>query len=373
MDTVARMAASGDYVALPDEEHYRIYFDQIRGVCETLQNWAESSMGKASPEGTCVRMFSDQILQSIELLRLKYLVDKRDSLKLDLNESGFPHFNEISKLENDAKNAGERLQSIPLHVMATEDALDRLFESHTVPKKELRQLGRRAYLDALADSEFMGAFSFAGIKLFGKTKEHRRYICSWACYNVEDNLIYLHLLQFDQDTRMSPLVEGEEAYEKLMKLLRRQGRRVSPLVVLATELDNAFFSLHPKVLRRMRVGPVLSSRFSFDECEMAKFLRREGHPNDVVFSLESEVIVSSHQEVKEKGWLFLPDTFRQIFKISNEDMECFDRKLSDLHRYLFMPHRLWQNTFAQDDPVWMREFKDAERIAFDEEGKVYEI
>ena len=117
MDTVARMAASGDYVALPDEEHYRIYFDQIRGVCETLQNWAESSMGKASPEGTCVRMFSDQILQSIELLRLKYLVDKRDSLKLDLNESGFPHFNEISKLENDAKNAGERLQSIPLHVM----------------------------------------------------------------------------------------------------------------------------------------------------------------------------------------------------------------------------------------------------------------
>lgn len=373
MDTVACMTASGDYVALPDEEHYRRYFDQTRRVCEVLQNWAESRAGKSSPEGVCLRMFNERILQSIELLRLKYLAEKRESLKLDLNESGFPHFNEIVKLENDAKNAATKLLSIPPRAMATEDALDRIFETLKIPKRELQQLGRRAYLEILAEANFMGAFSFGGIKLVKTTAKHRRYICSWACYNVEDNLIYLHLLQFDQAINTAALVEGDEVYENLLAKLRRQGRRVSPLVVLATDLDEAIPEIHPKILRRMRVGPVLSSRFSFDECELAKFLRSEGHPDDVVFSIESEVIVSSRQVVKEKGWLFLPDTLREIFEINHDDMECFDRKLSEIHRYLFMPHRLWQYTFAQKDPVWLRNFEDSERIAFDENAHVYEV
>ena len=166
------MTASGDYVALPDEDHYRKYFDQIQQVCGILQNWADSNMGKTSPEGTCIRMFGDRILRSIELLRLKYLAEKREGLKLDLNASGFPHFNEIAKLENDAKNAVHKLQSIPPRAMATEDALDRLFETRTIPKRELNQLGRRTYLEALGESDFMGAFSFGRAEVLQTHREN---------------------------------------------------------------------------------------------------------------------------------------------------------------------------------------------------------
>ena len=186
-------------------------------------------------------------------------------------------------------------------------------------------------------------------------------------------MIYLHLLQFDLDYTHSPLIEDSENGQRLLRVLRRQGRRVSPLVVLATEIDECHYAIHPKVLRRIRIGPVLSSRFSFDECKLAKFLRKEGHPDDVVFSLETEVIVSTRQVVKEKGFLFLPDTLREVFEIDRDDLECFDRKLSELKRYLFMPHRLWQYTFAQKNPTWMKEFTDSERVAFDEKGKVYEV
>ena len=44
MDNVASLTASGDYVALPNEEHYRIYFEQIRLVCKVLESWAETKM-----------------------------------------------------------------------------------------------------------------------------------------------------------------------------------------------------------------------------------------------------------------------------------------------------------------------------------------
>jgi len=373
MDNVASLTASGDYVALPNEEHYRIYFAQIRQVCKVLESWAETKMGEDSPEAECVAAFGAKILQSIELLRLKYLAVGNETLKLDLNESGFPHFNEIVKLENDAKHAAKALRSVPPRAMATEDALTQIFETGEVPDEHLGHLARRHFLEAFEKAEFLRAFSFGEIKHLKEKGRNSALACTWACYNPEDNLIYLHLLEFEQSVGATPLEPGYVRYDEFLSLLQDLGNRASPLVVLATEIDNAIDSIHPKVLRRIRVGPVLSSRFSFDDCELAKFLRSEGDPDDLIFTLESEVIVSSRQVVKERGWLFLSDTFREVFSVPVDDEKCFDRRLSELHHFLFMPHRLWQTSLSTENPEWLEEYEDAERIAYDSAGDVCKI
>lgn len=373
MDNVASLTASGDYVALPNEEHYRIYFAQIQRVCKVLESWAETKMGDDSPEAECVAAFGAKILQSIELLRLKYLAAGSETLKLDLNESGFPHFNEIVKLENDAEHAAKTLLLIPPRAMATEDALNQIFETGEVPGEHLAHLARRHFLEAFEKADFLRAFSFGEIKRLKEGKRNNAFACTWACYNPEDNLIYLHLLEFEQSVGSTPLEPGYTRYNEFLSLLQDLGNRAAPLVVLATEIDEAIDSIHPKVLRRIRVGPVLSSRFSFDDSEMARFLRSEGDPEDLIFSLESEVIVSSRQIVKERGWLFLSDTFREVFSIPIDDEECFDRRLSELHHFLFMPHRLWQTSLSSDNPPWLEEYADAERIAYDSDGEVCKI
>ena len=163
MENVVQLTASGDYVSLPDEEHYRIYFDQMRRVCEVLRNWSESEIGSSSPEGECIGLFGNRILQSIELLRLKYLVDVDDRMKLDLNESGFPHLNEIVRLENDAEHAEDTLKRIPPRPILIEEALDVVFNENTTPLAMLENLGRRKYLEALLEQEFMGAFCFGEV------------------------------------------------------------------------------------------------------------------------------------------------------------------------------------------------------------------
>lgn len=373
MENVVQLTASGDYVSLPDEEHYRIYFDQMRRVCEVLRNWSESEMGSSSPEGECIGFFGNRILQSIELLRLKYLVDVDDRMKLDLNESGFPHLNEIVRLENDAEHAEDTLKRIPPRPILIEEALDVVFNENTTPLAVLENLGRRKYLEALLEQEFMGAFCFGEVKQHSGSRFNRRYVCSWACYNTEDNLIYLTWLEFDQDSDDSPMMKGSSSYNELRETIERLGRRISPLAVFATELDRELASVHPKAIRRLRLGPILSTRFSFDDCDLAKFLRRSGDPDDVLFSMECEVIVSSRQVVKERGWLLLPDTLQEVFEVPHDDPECFDRKLSDVKRYLFMPHHLWQTTFAEKNPRWLKGYEKAVRYAFENDGSLFGI
>ena len=373
MDLITRMTASGDYVSLPHHDAYAVCFNQIARVCSIIQKWAEPRVGSKSPEAATLKLFQHRILQSFELLRLKCLNDPEHTMKLDLNRSGFPHFNELQKLVSDRERAEEMLLELPPRTMLVEQSLDELFRRQAPPEEYLSVLGRRMYLEKLLESDFLGPYRFGGLHLIETEGDFRRYVCAWGCYAPRENLPYLHLLHFDQDKRARPLNPGAPEYEAFKEMLEREGRRVPPLAVLATAIDTAFETIHPKALRRLRIGPVLLNSFSFDEGPLADFLRFDGHPDDLIFSLESEVIVSSKQVVKEKGSLFRPDKVREIFEISDSDLECFDRKLSEIHRFLFMPHRLWQLTLDRENPPWMQGFADAYRFSFDDNNEVHEL
>ena len=105
---------------------------------------------------------------------------------------------------------------------------------------------------------------------------------------------------------------------------------------------------------------------------MAKLLRMAGKPSDFVLELESELIVSNRQVVREKGGLFRAAKVREIFEVDQANFECFDRKLTDINRFLFMPHRLWQAVEASPD-LLPKKFEDSHRLAFDELNEVHAL
>ncbi|MGJ8654171.1 MAG: hypothetical protein ACSHX8_12935 [Opitutaceae bacterium] len=374
MDLLAQQTASGDYVELPHKDAYATYFNLLARVFSVLETWVEGQVGKLSPELQVLQMNLHRIHQSTELLRLKYLYEPTHTLRLDLNESGFPHYNELQRMVGDYVNAEEYLRELPPAMLAIEQTLDELFDTRQRPDEGLQVLGRRHYLKALLNADFMGPFRFGGVQEL-KTKpgtEHRSYVASWTCYSSRDNFPYLHVLYFKQDLKGDELHSNSKLYQQFKECVEQQSGHIPSLAVLATAIDESFESIHPKVLRRVSLGPITLPIFSFDDGPLASLLKSEGKPSDFVLQIESEVIVSSRQEVREKGGLFRAQKVREIFAVDDEDFECFDRKLSEINRFLFMPHRLWQAVEVSPE-LLPAKFSESHRLAFDESDSVHAL
>ena len=372
VDTISQQAASGDYVELPHKDAYATYFNHLARVFTVLEAWVEGQLGKLSPELRVLKMNLQRIHQSTELLRLKYLHEPTHSLRLDLNESGFPHFNELQRMVGDYTNAEEYLRELPPVVLAIEQTLDELFEKQEKPVNGLQVLGRRHYLKRLMDADFLGPFRFGGVSFQPKTSDFRSCVAAWTCYSSRDNFPYLHIMHFEQDVTADELAPNSDAYSAFKTCVEQQSLHIPPLAVLATAIDESFESIHPKMLRRVSLGPITLPIFSFDEGPMATLLRAVGKPSDFVLELESELIVSSRQVVREKGGLFRAEKVREIFEIDSANFECFDRKLTDINRFLFMPHRLWQAVETSPE-LLPKKFEDSHRLAFDELNQVHAL
>lgn len=373
MELVSKLAASGDYVSLPRADAYATYFNQTARAFSLIQRWSHDHLEADSPDAVLLALFLDRLLRSLELMRLRYRYSRESTLHLDLNASGLPHSTEFARLEMERKTVHEWRSKLPPASLLKEKALDALFESKDLPHAELQELATLQYLDALPTAEFMGPYFFAGLRELasnGENGKRSNFVAAWACYDSEENLPAFYLLQFEYSGRARDLAEGEPLHAELLAKIERETRHQPPLAVLATGLDEAFDRVHPKMLRRLRLGPFLYPRFSYDADPLAELIRTRGRPDDLAFSVTSEVIVSTREVIKEKAGLFRPAKVREIFKIAETDLACWDRKLSALARYLFLPHHLWQILAAEKDHPANAAARPFRRLAFNDRDEV---
>jgi hypothetical protein len=373
MELVSKLAASGDYVSLPHADAYATYYNQIARAFSLVQRWSHEHLAADSPDAVLLALFLDRLLQSIELLRLRYRYARDSALRLDLNASGLPHSTELVRLAMEAETVQEWKARLPPASLLKEQALDALFASQDLPHEQLQQLATWHYLDALPGARFMGPYFFAGLRSVGTQGKRTRHVAAWACYDSEENLPAFYLLEFEFSGRERDLAEGAEFHRDFLARIERETRHQPPLAVLATALDEAFDTVHPKALRRLRLGPFIFPRFSFDEDALAELLRTRGDPDDFALSVTSEVIVSSRELVKEKAGLFRPAKVRELFKIAEGDLACWDRKLSALARFRFLPHRLWQVLATEKDHPAHALNRGHQRLAFNSRDEIFPL
>ncbi len=97
--------------------------------------------------------FVGRLLASLAALRLRYAYqrDGERPLYVDLSDSGFPNFHEISHMESDAADALSRLAQLPARPALTRRLADRIMAGEADPKGELAEFSERAYLERLLD------------------------------------------------------------------------------------------------------------------------------------------------------------------------------------------------------------------------------
>ena len=90
-----------DSAVLDSKEQYVFYHKMVDFVLKELITKVQYQQICSKQEIIFFKQYCDLLLYSIEAMRIKYMYDEEDNMKIDLTESGFPNYLEFRYLFND--------------------------------------------------------------------------------------------------------------------------------------------------------------------------------------------------------------------------------------------------------------------------------
>ena len=344
---------AGDMVRLHGEGEYGKYFSHMAQVFRCLLSWY-SQIKSGNQEQVVVRGYVEKLLNTINALAMKFTYHPEHTLALDLNDSGYPHYMGIMELENDINNREAKLKSILPRLLLKDRMIDHLLRSTEEPSELLLQLASRSYYESLNIYSLITMVTFGDIVLVEESVKTRRYLFSWLCYDSVSNVPHVHIMLFDQDKVCEPLTENNPDRLEFLRVIKANGGRVPSTFILAKGIDDELEHIHPKFLKRIKLGPILTQEYSHEtevEHPLLIPLRKFGKENDFILLVRSEVTVSKGPtDIKGKGFLQAlgPARIREIFAINNDDVDCSEAGASEVKRQILMPHHVLQHIDFSD-------------------------
>ena len=363
------LVASNDCVRLNGDEEYKKYFSHVARVLKCLLSWHRLIQG-GDREQKMVTDFIEKILNTILALGMKYAFHPSNTLALDLNDSGYPHLLGIMELENDVRDREEMLRKFLPCSALLDKMIDVMCVQARDPKDLLWQMSSRKYFEDLKADSLAFSFTPGEFILLEESDEMRRYLFSWLCYDFKSNVPHVHLMVFDQDKSQDPVHEDGITKMQFLDVVRNHGSRVPDLLVLVGGIDNDLECIHPKITKRIKLGPILSNAYSRETTEdhpLLVPLKEFGKPDDFIFLIRNEMLYSRGQTDARKGFLSSlgPARVREIFAIDSTDAECAEVKVSSIGRQIVLPHHVVQHINFSDPAL--AKYAGAGRVAYNKQ------
>ncbi len=326
-------------------------------VLEQIYELKEERDQEALTEHGIVRSFLKKLSYTFELLRIKYLFNPSDSLKIDKNDSGFVNFYEISRLETDLTRQKDRAAVEDKRQALKEQILSRLLEKQQDPEDLLAEMAENVYQKGLIREKLFLFFNEGKLLPLKKgDSDGRKYLYYWACYDKTSNMPYIYLLEFEQDRDAEALEQNDAAFDAFMQIIRSEGSRAPAVGIVAMAIDHRLESIHPKMLKRICIGPIYSQTFSagLDE-NLQRFFETGDDGRKFVFHLTEQFVFSAGQtvirdqeilgnmlakkQVRERFYIPKP-THVDEYAVFNELEE---QKASLIRKTVVMPYKLHQH------------------------------
>ena len=367
---------SRDFSQLENREVYGLYFSLLSSVGQKLLQTYAVADGQENYEVRMMKVFLEKLLYTIRVLRIKFTHSPAHNRKLwiDLSDSGFPNHAEIAKLETDMLSRQEQLLDIPTEQLLKLRLLDFMFARHEESADLLWQLSERAYLELLDPDRLFLAFTPGELVRRADVKNNRAYTYSWGCYDFETNRPYMHVMAFEQDMSEEPLVSNPTGFRQFMKVVRAEGSRVPEIGILAFAIDDALEPIHPKIVKRVCIGPMFSPLLftgtpPAKEVLACSLLKQFGSGiEDFCLFYTTEVLFSARQSVTGGGF-FSKSRVREIFHIPQTDEQAFKRRASIVNQNVMIPHSVLQHMTREDQASL--ELGGIKIITYDEKGDVH--
>lgn len=404
MDASVSNTSSG-LVSVANPGLYSAYSRAISGTLSHLELYYRHNAGGESSESKSMEVFLGKIVETVTSLEMKHRFNKDPGGAPTIAASGFPFTYDIRDMGADYATSKERLPKLLPLDRIRDKLLDNLMTLRPDPdfnqgidfarleeeRQRLQwQFAERVYLESLdLRKQF---FYFTPGKLFpvGKDewsalgKDRRAYRFSWGCWDPETNRPCIHFLLLEQDIHEPELMLDTAEYAQFLRAIEQVGTRAPRMLeALFAQLDEVTSRfLHPKALKRFRLGPIVSP-----------ILYKDGVPDGTLKAVRKLLPVFEAAKAKEQdSILFFTTEFvysygehtpsaatlaqhlqriidsegpklRQVFTIPKTD------KPLSLETFVLLSHRLRQH--LTDDVVKsIPEMEGAEFLAYNDDKEV---
>jgi hypothetical protein len=328
----------------------RRYFAKFERIIGHLAQVAAMSVQDrliTEAEGRILANYLEDLGNTFHALSYKYLLTNRapesGKMSIDKTESGFPVFQEIIQLANDALEAGKHLSHQRDQEALKAEMVNHILTEQTVPTALQYALAQRIYYETLDLKPLFLSQNHPQIQWIGKDVKarKRRYLIHWAVYDSKTNLPAIYLMQVD-DVSSRALNTDERRWPRVQNALLAQAISELKLLTIAKGFDADFDDLQPKSLRRFHLGPMHSHAFTEQHGPIRDVLAEaDGRPGeDWALAWTVETLISERQEWTKTG--FMKQSWRQVFKVDGFNLSDKTEGLTDLRQALILPHRAYQ-------------------------------
>ena len=296
------------------------------------------------------KQYSDLLLYSIEAMRIKYMYDEEDNMKVDLTDSGFPNYLEFRFLYNDLELRKNYIDKLVDPETLKSQFLDTLLrKKQQIKQKDLFKASSVIYYTSVDKKLIFNRF-VQGKILEGPENAKYQYLTSWSFYDVSHNRPFICFMYFDYDGK-----DAIKDKEKIYQVLKESADREMPLDTLAYNIDRKLKDIQPKNIKRIDLGP-LHNVFAKDENEITHTILKAIAEKTV--TLESYALSLKIDEV------FSGNTFTEGGFFTKQTMQKWSKV--DKKQYLFAPHRIIQLIYNQNpraldklekEPILMADLK----------------
>lgn len=363
-----------DHVGLKDTFASRRYFKKFARITGHLtrvaaQMQAEGQLSEREVE--VLTRYVAAIGYTFKALSMKYLMAGRDTgrvfgaLEMDRVESGFPVFQELLVMANDAAQAKRHLENMPSVSALKDQMVRKILGDQELPTKLQYALSQRLYYQELMKGELFWARNDPEIGWLHGESPRTTFLVHWAVYDSQVNLPTIYLMEVE-DTGRTALPLDERRWPEVQSHLMAQSVDGLKLVTIARGFDEDFDDLHPKRLRRFHVGPMYSSAYTLQSGPLREVLAEANSPEgqDWALAWTLEELESERVTEVRSGWFSTVE--RQVFALDPFSGRGVDTGATRTERAIIVPQRPYQVLEEKRPPG----FASVRKFVVSNEGRV---
>jgi hypothetical protein len=353
-----KVEIQADHAALMETRASRRYFAKFSAITRHVsgvigQMHAQGKM--SADEADILARYLAEIGYSFRALSMKYLLVGRDtgqffgSLSIDTVDSGFPTFNELLVMANDAMQAGRHLDGMPSTEALKKQMVEKIVGEREIPTKLQFALSQRLYYEELAKGHLFWARNDPRVLWQSGVDDRRSYLVHWAVYDSQLNLPVIYVMDLE-DTGREALPKDERRWPEVQAHLMGQSLGGLKLVTIAKGFDEQFNDLHPKRLRRIHLGPMYSHTYTQQSGPLREVLAEAGSPEgqDWALAWTMEELESERVTEERVGWFSTAE--REVFALDPFGGRGVDTGATRTERSIIMPERPYQ-VLAEKNPA----------------------
>ncbi|WP_322868141.1 hypothetical protein U5922_013790 [Aquicoccus sp. G2-2] len=352
------MTGDRDHVDLKDTFASRRYFRKFGVITQYLTRVAAQMQAEDRLSERDVEILTRYVVSigfTFKALAMKYLLVGRDTgrrfgaLEIDRVESGFPVYNELLVMANDAAQAGAHLENMPDTEALKDQMVRKILSECESPTRLQYALSQRLYYEELQKGKLFWARNDPQIDWVCDVGDRRRFMVHWAVYDSQVNLPTLYLMEVE-DSGRTALPLDERRWPEAQAHLMAQSVDGLKLVTIARGFDEDFSDLHPKRLRRFHIGPMYSEGYTLQTGPLREVLSEAKAPEGQDWALAWTIEELESERVNEEraGWFSTVE--REVFALDPFSGRGVDTGATRMERAIIMPQRPYQVLEEKNPP-----------------------